>query len=104
MVVKFIINPSLTTQDGDIFVSPDHPLHSGSPWTQQSQGCGRPGDLVYLPRSFVGNPGQSGEKKGEERGSISGDNGNQSTANQKAKATAEAMNNATAMGIGDEIR
>ena len=88
----------MTSQDGDIFVSPDHPLHSGSPWTQQSQGCGRPGDFVYLPRSFVAgmnNPqGKSGaEKKGEERGSISGDNGSQSRGN-----------NATAMRIGDEIR
>ena len=91
-------------QDGDIFVSPDHPLHSGAPWTQQSQGCGRPGDFVYLPRSFVegmNNPaksGERGEREGEERGSISGDNGNQSTA-QRRRA-----NNATATRIGDEIR
>ena len=91
-------------QDGDIFVSPDHPLHSGAPWTQQSQGCGRPGDFVYLPRSFVkggmNNPaksGERGEREGEERGSISGDNGNQSTAQRRA-------NNATATRIGDEIR
>ena len=103
-----VINPSLTTQDGDIFVSPDHPLHSGSPWTQQSQGCGRPGDFVYLPRSYCGimNPplksgGGGGAEKGEERGSISGDNGNQSTAQQRAKG---ALNNATALRIGDEIR
>ena len=84
-------------QDGDIFVSPDHPISGSAPWTQQSQGCGRPGDFVYLPRSFVASTksGGGGEKKREERGSISGDNGNQSTAE---------VNNATAVRIGDEIR
>ncbi len=41
-------------QDADVLVSVDHPVHRGRPWTQQSQSCGRPGDFVYLPRSFLG--------------------------------------------------
>ena len=91
-----VIDRSLS-QDGDIFVSPDHPIHSSLPWTQQSQGCGRPGDFVYLPRSFVEGGMNNAAKSAEERGSISGDNGNQSTAQRRA-------NNTTAMRIGDEIR
>ena len=73
------------SQDGDIFVSADHPLHSGSPWTQQSQGCSRPGDFVYLPRSFVAGIADDNPQS---------DKRNQSSAN----------NNATAARIGDEIR
>ena len=77
------------SQDGDIFVSPDHPLHSGSPWTQQSQGCGRPGDFVYLPRSFLA-------------GVIVDDNPPSDNRNQSSAAAANS--NATAARIGDEIR
>ena len=43
----------LFSQDGDIFVSNDHPEHGDRPWTQQSLGCGRPGDFIYLPQSFI---------------------------------------------------
>ena len=75
------------SQDGDIFVSADHPLHSGSPWTQQSQGCGRPGDFVYLPRSFLAG--------------VVDDNPMSDKRNQSSAAGA---NNATAARIGDEIR
>ena len=58
--MKSILHPKnaqsfsyLNSQDGDIFVSPDHPIHLSEPWTQQSQGCQRPGDFIYLPRSFI---------------------------------------------------
>ena len=77
------------SQDGDIFVTADHPLHSGSPWTQQSQGCGRPGDFVHLPRSFVAGIADDGNPHSDKR--------NQSSA-------AKGANNATAARIGDEIR
>ncbi len=35
-------------------MSPDHPVHRNQPWTQQSRGCERPGDFIYLPKSFLG--------------------------------------------------
>ena len=31
----------------------DHPVHGSFPWTQQSLGCGHPGEFVYLPYSFL---------------------------------------------------
>jgi len=55
------ITPSFSPspwQDGDFLVSGDHPVHGERPWTQQSLGCGRPGDFIYLPRSFVFNAGE----------------------------------------------
>ncbi len=38
-------------------MKPDHPVHRDRPWTQQSRGCARPGDFIYLPRSFLGQDG-----------------------------------------------
>eukprot|EP00095_Tigriopus_kingsejongensis_P007044 maker-scaffold146_size311726-snap-gene-1.20 protein:Tk07044 transcript:maker-scaffold146_size311726-snap-gene-1.20-mRNA-1 annotation:"epithelial chloride channel" len=43
----------VNTNSGDIYVSPDHPLYNDEPWTQQSLGCGQPGDFIYLPRSCI---------------------------------------------------
>ena len=40
-------------QTGDILVAGDHPVHGSFPWTQQSLGCGQPGEFVYLPYSFL---------------------------------------------------
>ena len=40
-------------QTGDILVGGDHPVHGSFPWTQQSLGCGHPGEFVYLPYSFL---------------------------------------------------
>ncbi len=31
----------------------DHPDQRDLPWTQQSLGCGKPGDFIYVPRSFI---------------------------------------------------
>ncbi|TRY76241.1 hypothetical protein TCAL_07999 [Tigriopus californicus] len=39
--------------NGDIYVSLDHPIYNDEPWTQQSMGCGQPGDFIYLPRSCM---------------------------------------------------
>ncbi|XP_047110046.1 calcium-activated chloride channel regulator 1-like [Schistocerca piceifrons] len=41
----------VTTSSGetaDIRVSVPHPVFGDSTWTQQSQGCGQPGDFIYL--------------------------------------------------------
>lgn len=43
----------LMFQNGDIYVSLDHPIYNDEPWTQQSMGCGQPGDFIYLPRSCM---------------------------------------------------
>ena len=40
-------------QTGDILIAEDHPVNGAFPWTQQSMGCGRPGEFVYLPYSFI---------------------------------------------------
>ncbi|XP_063226758.1 calcium-activated chloride channel regulator 4-like [Bacillus rossius redtenbacheri] len=32
----------------DLTVGPAHPIFGQEPWTQQSRGCGRPGDMVHL--------------------------------------------------------
>jgi hypothetical protein len=32
----------------DISVGVPHPVFGNAPWTQQSQGCGQPGDMIYL--------------------------------------------------------
>ena len=40
-------------QTGDILVGENHPVRGSEPWTQQSQGCGRPGEFIYLPYPSV---------------------------------------------------
>ena len=35
------------------FVQKDHPINGARPFTQQSRGCGEPGDFVALPYSFL---------------------------------------------------
>lgn len=37
-----------------MLVAEDHPVNGAFPWTQQSMGCGQPGEFVYLPYSFIG--------------------------------------------------
>ena len=36
-----------------MLVGEDHPVKGAFPWTQQSRGCGSPGDFLYLPYSFL---------------------------------------------------
>ncbi len=40
-------------RDPDIEVTPSHPIYGEGPHTQQSGGCGQPGDLISLPFHFV---------------------------------------------------
>ena len=42
-----------SVQTGDILVAGDHPVHGAFPFTQQSLGCGQPGEFTYLPYSFL---------------------------------------------------
>lgn len=46
------LSPS-SRKTGDILIASDHPVHGSFPWTQQSMGCGKPGEFVYLPYSFL---------------------------------------------------
>lgn len=40
-------------QNADIFISTEHPVHRGSPFTQQSLGCGQRGDFIQIPSNFL---------------------------------------------------
>lgn len=40
-------------RNADIHISQRHPVFNEEPYTQQSGGCGQPGDAVYLPYTFV---------------------------------------------------
>ncbi|QQP40877.1 Epithelial chloride channel proteinlike, partial [Caligus rogercresseyi] len=33
----------------DIMIGLDHPIKKSEPWTQQSLGCSKPGDFIYIP-------------------------------------------------------
>ena len=48
-------------QNADIVVSDKHSLYNNDPFTQQSSGCGQPGDYIRLPYSFVTNYNSSFE-------------------------------------------
>ena len=48
-------------QNADIVVSDKHSLYNNEPFTQQSSGCGQPGDYIKLPYSFVTNYNSSFE-------------------------------------------
>ena len=37
----------------DVWVSGPHPIHGERPYTQQSRGCGQPGDFVSLPFQYL---------------------------------------------------
>lgn len=39
----------------DIILGSQHPVHGDRPFTQQSKGCGRPGDFIYLPHTYLTN-------------------------------------------------
>ena len=40
------------SQDTDIHIGQDHPVHRKSPFTQQSRGCGLQGDFISFPYRF----------------------------------------------------
>jgi len=40
-------------RSADVVIDEDHPVYGPSPFTQQSRGCGEPGDRIYLPKSFL---------------------------------------------------
>jgi len=50
----------------DIKITPQHLLFSDALWTQQSQGCGKPGDFISLAYTRLVNqaqqPGELGKK------------------------------------------
>ena len=51
--LSLFVNSLSPLQTGDILVAGDDPVHGSFPWTQQSLGCGQPGEFVYLPYSFL---------------------------------------------------
>ncbi|XP_076054076.1 uncharacterized protein LOC143032832 [Oratosquilla oratoria] len=42
-----------TWENAALRMGPRHPIFGDTPWTQQTQGCGRQGDFVYLSEEFV---------------------------------------------------
>jgi hypothetical protein len=40
-------------QSADIRIDVDHPFHRGSLYTQQSRGCGQPGEFMAMPANFL---------------------------------------------------
>ena len=44
---------SFCCRNPQFFVQKDHPINGARPFTQQSRGCGEPGDFVALPYSFL---------------------------------------------------
>jgi len=45
--------PGVIYQDADIMIMPESPIYGSSPHTQQSKGCGQPGDKLIIPQSFL---------------------------------------------------
>lgn len=46
----------------DVHVGLPHPVHGDALWTQQSQGCGRPGDAVYGSHRLFQEPRDLGKE------------------------------------------
>jgi hypothetical protein len=45
-------------EKADISIGVPHPVFGNAPWTQQSQGCGQPGDMIYLSYRQLQNIGK----------------------------------------------
>jgi hypothetical protein len=45
-------------EKADISIGVPHPVFGNAPWTQQSQGCGQPGDMIYLSYKQLQNIGK----------------------------------------------
>jgi len=43
-------------ETADVRVGLPHPVHGDALWTQQSQGCGRPGDVIYAGHRLFHEP------------------------------------------------
>ena len=48
--LKFLLT---LRQTGDIMVGTEHPKHGYEAWAQQSQGCGRQGEFMYVPYDIL---------------------------------------------------
>ena len=48
-----ILTTYLYYRNADILISEKHPIYGHEIHTQQSGGCGQPGDVIRLPRNFV---------------------------------------------------
>ena len=48
-----ILTTYLCYRNADILISEKHPIYGQEIHTQQSGGCGQPGDVIRLPRNFV---------------------------------------------------
>lgn len=46
----------------DVLVGLPHPVHGDALWTQQSQGCGRPGDAIYSSYRLFQEPRELGKE------------------------------------------
>lgn len=46
----------------DVFIGLPHPVHGDALWTQQSQGCGRPGDAIYSSYRLFQEPRDLGKE------------------------------------------
>jgi len=51
----------------DVRITPPHLLFSDALWTQQSQGCGKPGDFISLAYTRLINPAQQPGELGEQK-------------------------------------
>lgn len=45
--------PPAPTQEPHLLVAPPHQVFGESPWTQQSEGCGRKGDFIQMGPGFL---------------------------------------------------
>ena len=61
--------PPFTTQSPQIIVDSPHAVFGDTPWTQQSGGCGRPGDFIQLGVEFLKSANVS-EESGDRAGRV----------------------------------
>ena len=53
------------SRDPQLFVENNHPIYGTRPYTQQSRGCGEPGDYIALPFTFLTTWNNTWEKFGD---------------------------------------
>lgn len=63
------ISFQICPQAADFYIGHDHPIYKRAPWTQQSLGCGQPGDFIYIPASFIWSSHHQARKSIQEEGS-----------------------------------
>ena len=84
---QFVIKLLSSQQATDFYIGHDHPIYKRAPWTQQSLGCGQPGDFIYIPASFIWSSHHPARKSQQ-------DEGNSSTTEETTSS----------LQCGDEIR